>query len=76
MQALWSANTSVAHCDAGTMDGGVHLITQDLHLRVDGCPALIRNCCFFKDRYWPVPVIHIVEIHVWRPPAFWRKADG
>ena len=31
MQALWSANTSVAHCDAGTMDGGVHLITHDSH---------------------------------------------
>jgi len=28
MRTLWSANTSVAHCDAGTMDGGVHLITH------------------------------------------------
>jgi len=33
MQALWSANTSVAHCDAGAMDGGVHLITH--HFLVD-----------------------------------------
>lgn len=36
MQALWSANTSVAHCDAGTMDGGVHLITH-LFTRNDLC---------------------------------------
>jgi len=35
MQALWSANTSVAHCDAGAMDGGVHLITHE-KLRKDG----------------------------------------
>jgi len=33
LQALWSANTSVAHCDAGAMDGGVHLITYSFSMK-------------------------------------------
>jgi len=59
MQALWSANTSVAHCDAGTMDGGVHLITQRSlanKREEDGCLGSSR---FFKERKMGVSVLSV-----------------